>query len=179
MAAAEGLALAPWGALGGGHFKSEAARQAGDGGRKTAASDAQVAVSRVLEKIAQARGTAITSVALAYVMHKAPFVFPIVGGRKVEHLKSNIEGLALALSAEEIAEIEAAVPFDLGFPHNMLWGAKAPAIPQQVGLLNMGGTFDYVAGAQVCILSAIADGFYSVDDGTDVGQPIAPHQGGE
>lgn len=30
-------------------------------------------------------------VALAYVMQKTPYVFPVIGGRKVEHLKANIE----------------------------------------------------------------------------------------
>lgn len=31
---------------------------------------------------------------LAYVMHKTPNVFPIVGGRRIEHLKGNIEALS-------------------------------------------------------------------------------------
>jgi len=79
-----------------------------------------IQVSRVLEKIANEKETGITSVALAYVMHKTPYVFPIVGGAKVEYLKGNIEALNLKLSAEDIAEIEGAVPFDLGFPMNMI-----------------------------------------------------------
>ncbi|KAJ7766514.1 hypothetical protein DFH07DRAFT_769774 [Mycena maculata] len=48
--------------------------------------------------------------------HEAPFVFPIVGGRKVEHLMANIEALDIMLSAEQIAYIEGVLPFDKGFP---------------------------------------------------------------
>ncbi|KAI9324042.1 NADP-dependent oxidoreductase domain-containing protein [Zopfochytrium polystomum] len=42
-------------------------------------------------------------------------VFSIVGGRKVEHLKGNIAALSLELTEENIAEIEDAAPFDIGF----------------------------------------------------------------
>lgn len=88
----EGMSLAPWGALGGGYFKPK--EQWGkDGGRNLPqhrAKDVE-GVSEVLEKVAKRKGTVMTSVALAYVMHKSPYVFPICGGRKIEHLKGNIE----------------------------------------------------------------------------------------
>ncbi|QMW34685.1 hypothetical protein G4B84_010151 [Aspergillus flavus NRRL3357] len=61
-------------------------------------------------------------IALAYVRHKAPYVFPVVGGRKVEHLRGNIAALDLSLSVEEMAQTEAAYPFDHGFPHTFLSG---------------------------------------------------------
>jgi diketogulonate reductase-like aldo/keto reductase len=47
-------------------------------------------------------------------------VFPIVGGRKVEHLKQNIQALDISLSPEQIHRIDDAKPFDLGFPHNVI-----------------------------------------------------------
>jgi aryl-alcohol dehydrogenase-like predicted oxidoreductase len=58
------------------------------------------------------------AVALSYVMHKAPYVFPIVGGRKVEHLLGNIEALSISLTREQIAFLESIVNFDIGFPLN-------------------------------------------------------------
>ena len=141
----EGMGLAPWGALGGGSFKSEEQRQQqANEGRKIKATEEQIKISRALEKIAKRKNTAITSVALAYVMHKAPYVFPIVGGRSVEHLKGNVEALKLALSDEDIEEIEGAVPFDIGFPNSFLYGEKVPAHPSQVWLMGMAGTYDYV-----------------------------------
>ena len=78
-------------------------------------------VAIALNEIAKEKGTQTTSVALAYVMHKSPYVFPIVGGRKLEHLKSNIEGLSIELSDEEIDLIENAAPFEIGFPLSFLF----------------------------------------------------------
>ena len=59
-------------------------------------------------------------VAIAYVMHKTRFVFPIVGGRKIEHLEGNIEALEISLTPEHVAYLDSALPFDLGFPHTMI-----------------------------------------------------------
>ncbi|KAG8168161.1 hypothetical protein KVR01_003850 [Diaporthe batatas] len=139
----EGMGLAPWGALGGGAFKTEKQRNSQEG-RKVQATEEQIKVSGVLEKIANRKNTAITSVALAYVMHKTPYVFPIVGGRTIDHLKGNVEALKLHLSREDMKEIEGAVPFDHGFPTTFLYQGKSVDHPGEVWLLGMGGTFDYV-----------------------------------
>lgn len=53
-------------------------------------------------------------------MHKTPYVFPMIGGRKIEHLKQNIQALDVSLSPEQIQRIDSAKPFDLGFPHNVV-----------------------------------------------------------
>ncbi|KAJ4391064.1 hypothetical protein N0V93_004678 [Gnomoniopsis smithogilvyi] len=139
----EGMGLAPWGALGGGAFKSAEQRKAQEG-RQIQATEEQIKVSEVLEKIAKRKNSEITSIALAYVMHKTPYVFPIVGGRKVDHLKGNIEALKLHLSKEEMEEIEGAVPFDVGFPSVFYYQGKTPKHVNDIWLLNMAGTFDYV-----------------------------------
>lgn len=49
-------------------------------------------------------------------MQKTPFVFPLVGGRKVEHLYDNITALDITLSPQQIDYIESVTPFDVGFP---------------------------------------------------------------
>jgi aryl-alcohol dehydrogenase-like predicted oxidoreductase len=67
-------------------------------------------------------------VALAYVMHKAPHVFPIVGGRKVEQLLGNIEALRISLSPEQIAFLESTIDFDIGFPLNFIVGLLTAVI---------------------------------------------------
>ena len=59
-------------------------------------------------------------VAIAYVMQKVPYVFPIVGGRKVEHLHANLQALDVALTQAHVKKIEGAVPFDMGFPYSMI-----------------------------------------------------------
>ncbi|KAH6659870.1 norsolorinic acid reductase [Truncatella angustata] len=139
----EGMGLAPWGALGSGKFKTEEQRR-NNLGRQVQASEADIKISKALEAVAKRKGTIITSVAQAYVTHKAPYVFPIIGGRTVDHLKGNIEALTLELDEKDIQEIEAAEKFDLGFPGNFLWGEKTPEHHGKVWLLGLGGTFDYV-----------------------------------
>ena len=56
-------------------------------------------------------------VAIAYLMQKTPYVFPIVGGRKVEHLMANIEALEITLSNDQIKYLESVVSFEPGFPY--------------------------------------------------------------
>ncbi|KAI1804344.1 Aldo/keto reductase [Daldinia bambusicola] len=145
MCRAEGMGIAPWGALGGGKFKTEEQRKQADAaGRKSEATEDDIKISRVLEKVAERKGTLVTSIAQAYVTSKVPYVFPIVGGRTIEHLKGNIEALKVKLSAEDIKEIESAIPFDVGFPNSFLYGPEIPEIPGQLWFMNMGGTVDYV-----------------------------------
>ncbi|MCJ1390679.1 hypothetical protein MMC18_003540 [Xylographa bjoerkii] len=153
MCAAEGMGIAPWASVGGGNFKA-AAQRTSTPGRYGAPSENEVKVSETLEKIAERKSTAITSVALAYVMAKAPYVFPIVGGRKVDHLRGNVEALGLVLDTQDIEEIEQVGKWDAGFPHNMLFdlgrsggGAQGP---EQVGLSRNGGHVDYVERPKVC-----------------------------
>ncbi|RAK72682.1 Aldo/keto reductase [Aspergillus fijiensis CBS 313.89] len=151
----EGMAVCAYGTLGQGQFQTEAnfrEREETQAGRKgKPPTQAEKAVSKVLEAIATKKSTHITSVALAYVMHKAPYVFPIVGGRKVDHLQGNITALSIALDGQEIAQIETCYDFDPGFPHTFLsgslftgenpWAAKKP---DDVWLTKLMGNFDWV-----------------------------------
>ncbi|KAI5115989.1 hypothetical protein M0805_008991 [Coniferiporia weirii] len=130
MARAQGLALAPWNVLAGGRLRTDAeeARRAesGEKGRTVMQPDwmrneNERKVCAALEKVAKEVGTEhITAVAIAYVMQKTPYVFPIIGGRKVEHLMANIEALKISLSDEQIKYIESIIPFDPGFPNTMI-----------------------------------------------------------
>lgn len=133
-----GLALAPFRVIGGGRLRSDAdeelRRQTGEKGRTLwgpnwERNEKETKMSRALEKVAnevaQTQGrkdgeVSISAVCIAYVMQKTPFVFPIIGGRKVEHLQQNVEGLKIALSDEQIKEIEETLPFDPGFPNIMI-----------------------------------------------------------
>ncbi|KAK0471507.1 NADP-dependent oxidoreductase domain-containing protein [Armillaria novae-zelandiae] len=132
MARTLGLALAPWDVLGGGKFRTDAEeeerRQSGEKGRAVAGmgvgwerNENEKKISKALEKVAGEVGSKnIRSVALAYVMQKTPYVFPLLGGRKVEHLVSNLEALDITLSKEQIEYLESILPFDPGFPSAMI-----------------------------------------------------------
>lgn len=83
--------------------------------------------------------------ALAYIFHKIPYVFPIVGGRKIDHLKGNIQALGLSLTQEEISEIEGAAEFDGGFPMNFIFRGTTYNLglgPSDVGLTKPGVHLD-------------------------------------
>ncbi|KAK6440380.1 hypothetical protein LTR95_003387, partial [Oleoguttula sp. CCFEE 5521] len=143
-----------WAVLGGGSFKTEEQRKASEG--RVAfepLEEKAIAVSKVLEKLAKEKGTIMTSIALAYVMHKTPNVFPIVGGRKVEHLKGNIAALSIKLSAAEIEEIEDAYPFEYGFPQDFLFlGMKQPTRDgKDVFLTKLNAYIDTVPRAGVIV----------------------------
>jgi len=141
----EGMALAPWGALGGGFFKPTASFGKDARTLTSGKTGKEKQVSAVLEKISNAKNEPMTSIALAYVLHKAPYTFPIVGGRSVAHLKSNIAALDLRLTADEIKEIDGAYGFEMGFPHSFLNPNNTMVLgPEHVMFSSRFGTFDYV-----------------------------------
>lgn len=154
MARDEGMGLVPWGALGQGRLRSEQGfkeREKENTGRQNKVTDHDKAVSKVLEKIGNELDTDVISVALAYLLHKVPYVVPIIGGRKVEHLQGNIKALDVSLTEEHMKEIEKAYQFDPGFPHTFLSGSllfgPEPAMAQEPGdiwLTKLMGTFDWV-----------------------------------
>lgn len=123
MCEAEGLAILPWGALGRGMFRtSEEYNEADRAGRKMGPQDKTHRVlGQKLAQLAKAKGTTLYCVALAYVLKKAPYVFPVIGGRKVEHVQRNIEALSVELSPEELDDLDSTVPFDVGYPLSFLF----------------------------------------------------------
>ncbi|KAI0356959.1 Aldo/keto reductase [Trametes cingulata] len=147
MAREEGLALAPWNVLAAGRIRTdeeeERRRQTGEKGKSLNSrilkpvtdfpvipdwerTEDEKKVCRALEEVAKQVGAkSIQAVAIAYVMQKTPYVFPIIGGRKVEQLEANIEALNVALSEEQIKYLESILPFDAGFPHTMIGDGTA------------------------------------------------------
>ncbi|KAF2009080.1 aryl-alcohol dehydrogenase [Aaosphaeria arxii CBS 175.79] len=124
------MALCPWDVLGGGKFQTskqlEERRKANEGLRAFAGpeqTEDEARASAVLEEVAGEIGAdSIQAVALAYVMQKARYVFPMIGGRKVEHLDDNIKALSLHLSEEQIQKLDGIKEFDVGFPANFVGG---------------------------------------------------------
>jgi len=75
--------------------------------------------------------------------NKAPYNFSICGGRKTDHLKGNIDALALSLSDKEMAEIDNAWPFDVGFPLSFLsFLSQTPAGAERPGVWPSQGKVD-------------------------------------
>ncbi|KAH8157426.1 hypothetical protein CIB48_g10820 [Xylaria polymorpha] len=128
MARHFGMALAPWDVLGQGKFQTtkevEERKQRGEtlrNYRGSEQSEQELKVSAALAKVAEEHGIeSVTAVALAYIFAKYPYVYPIVGGRKVKHLEDNIQSLKINLTEKQIDYLESVTPFDLGFPGELI-----------------------------------------------------------
>ncbi|KZO93377.1 norsolorinic acid reductase [Calocera viscosa TUFC12733] len=132
MCYAEGMGIAPWGVLASGKFRTAAqlAERLEEGAMRYGSQELtenERKMSAALEKVALeiGKGVSISNVATAYVMQKQAYVFPILGGKKVEHLKDNIKALDIKLSISQIEVLDSAIPFDMGFPKGALGGDPA------------------------------------------------------
>ena len=146
MARHFGMALCPWGVLGGAQLQTtkqlEERAKNHEGGRSAGQTEQARKVSAALEKIAEEHGIdSIQQIALAYVRQKAKNVnvIPLIGGRKVEHLQNNIAALSIRLTDEQISQIENIQEFDIGFPMNFISGdprlgfQRSPLLESLVG----------------------------------------------
>lgn len=149
MCQSEGISCCLWGAAGGGNFKTEeqikALEESGEKGRsaRMGVSEADKKITKVLDKLGKAKGKSLTAIALAFVLQQQPYMFPIVGGRKVEHLKDNIQALTVTFSAEELAELKGVVEFDLGWPNTFIGQHTRDNF-----LIQNSGNYDYIPDAK-------------------------------
>ncbi|KFY28216.1 hypothetical protein V493_03048 [Pseudogymnoascus sp. VKM F-4281 (FW-2241)] len=150
----EGMAFVAWGALGGGNFRTEAQfaemRTTVREGRGREPSEDAVNVSKALEAVSQRKGTTIAAVALAYLLVKAPYVFPIIGCRTLAHLEGNIAALDVELIEEDVKEIDAAKVFEIGYPGSVFGNDL-----ESQWLPGMAGKFEYVKKAGAIQLGTI------------------------
>ncbi|KAI5917568.1 putative aryl-alcohol dehydrogenase Aad14 [Camillea tinctor] len=155
MARHFGMALAPWDVLGQGKLQSrkeiEQRRARGEGLRSLRGSEQteqEIRTSDALAKVAAEHGIeSVTAIALAYVFSKYPYVFPIVGGRKVEHLQDNIQSLKIKLTDEQIAYLESVNEFDIGFPGTFI-GPELNETVKTPPLMSTAGTLSIVKNAR-------------------------------
>ncbi|MFF5448785.1 aldo/keto reductase [Streptomyces sp. NPDC012888] len=71
-----------------------------------------LAVVAKLDELAAAKGVTAGQLALAWVQYRGDDVVPIPGTRRQRYLEENVAALAVELSADELAAVEAAVPAD-------------------------------------------------------------------
>ncbi|RIQ18963.1 aldo/keto reductase [Jiangella rhizosphaerae] len=69
-----------------------------------------LAIVATLEELAAAKGVTAGQLALAWLQHRGGDVVPIPGTRRQRYLEENLSALAIELSAEDVAAIEAAAP---------------------------------------------------------------------
>jgi aryl-alcohol dehydrogenase-like predicted oxidoreductase len=133
LCATEGLGVIPWSPLARGRltrpFGETTVRSETDVVGKAlykAEDAADHAVIDALAALAAARGEAMASLALAWHFTKPAVAAPIIGATKPAHIADAVHALDLALSAEEIAALEA--PYRPKWPTGM--GMPMPAMDQ-------------------------------------------------
>jgi aryl-alcohol dehydrogenase-like predicted oxidoreductase len=113
LCADQGIAVIPWSPLARGRLTRDwnetSERQESDlfGGRLYGALEADRKIVEAVSAVAKARGVPRAQVALAWLSQKRGITAPIIGASKPHHLDDAVAALALALTPEEIAILEA------------------------------------------------------------------------
>ena len=63
-----------------------------------------------MRSIAEAKGAAVSQIAIAWVLTRGPHIVPIVGARRRSHLSESLKALDLTLTADDLTRIEQAIP---------------------------------------------------------------------
>ncbi|MGE0432157.1 MAG: aldo/keto reductase, partial [Planctomycetota bacterium] len=67
---------------------------------------------KVIEGLAAARGCTASQLALAWLLHRGDDIVPIPGTTKISRMQENLAAASIELGADEMREIEAALPPD-------------------------------------------------------------------
>jgi aryl-alcohol dehydrogenase-like predicted oxidoreductase len=118
ICAEEGIGVIPWSPLAGGFLagKYERGNEVPEGSRaetdeytKNRFSDANWKVLNEVRSIAEKKTVSPAQVSLAWLLQKDVVDAPIVGPRRADHLEENVEALAVELTDDEIARLEAPI----------------------------------------------------------------------
>jgi len=141
MAQALDLGVCAWSPLAGGLLTgkyAERAERAGgrleDAGFRATAGDAHAGpeeVVAVLGGVAAELGVPAAQVALAWLRSRPGVVIPILGARRAEQLRGNLEAVQLELGPEHRARLDDATTPALGFPHGF------PVLPDGAPLQHL------------------------------------------
>ena len=69
---------------------------------------ANLALVDLVTVVADRRGASVGQVALAWLLAQRPWIVPIPGTRRLSRLDENVGATALELTAEDVAELDAA-----------------------------------------------------------------------
>ncbi|HEY5004713.1 MAG TPA: aldo/keto reductase [Ktedonobacteraceae bacterium] len=72
--------------------------------------DHNLALVEALRLIAEAKGAAVSQIAIAWVLTRGQDIVPLVGARRRDRLSESLKALDLTLTADDVAQIEQAIP---------------------------------------------------------------------
>ena len=127
MAEALGLAVTPWGPIGGGVLsgKYSVGWETPDSKRVAANrhrfSERNMKIAGEVKAVANELGRSSSQVAISWAMGRGPHgTIPIVGARTSAQLEDSLGALDTVLTPEMLARLDAVSKIDLGFPHDFL-----------------------------------------------------------
>lgn len=89
-----------------GDFRARSPRFAGDN------LDHNLTLVDSLRTLAEAKGATVAQIAIAWVLGRGADIVPLVGARRRDRLTESLGALDVTLTAEDLAQIEQAVPMD-------------------------------------------------------------------
>lgn len=116
MAEAFGMSVTAWGPLGQGVLSG----RSGNRNNPARHTDRQRTAAAAVDKVAAELGVPAAHVALAWTRHRSPAILPIVGVSTAAQLAENLGAVELTLPEEAVQALEAAAPFDIGFPSDFI-----------------------------------------------------------
>ncbi|MGK8524821.1 aldo/keto reductase [Nocardia asteroides] len=116
MAEAFGMTVTTWAPLAQGVLSGAAGRRT-DPGRYT---ERERAAAAAVGTVAAELGVPPAHVAIAWGRHRSPAVVPIIGVSDAAQLTENLDAAGLTLPDDAVATLEAAAPFELGFPGDFI-----------------------------------------------------------
>jgi aryl-alcohol dehydrogenase-like predicted oxidoreductase len=122
MATALGLGVTAWSPLAGGVLSGKYTQPLSGSARldPSTLDEKSHAAARAVQAVADAVGATPSQVAIAWTMHRSASIIPILGARNVEQIRDNLGATDVTLTAEQMAELEKATEFSLGFPHDFI-----------------------------------------------------------
>lgn len=137
MAGSFGMAVTPWGPLGGGvltgkYLENEEGRIEEDNQRRNSRN---TAIARKVVEIAGKINATPGQVALKWIMQRDKNYIPIVGATKASQLKDSLGSLNVDIPIDLIQELDGVSEVELGFPHDFLKNKR-------IRNIIYGGTYD-------------------------------------
>lgn len=120
MTRAFGMGLLAFNLLAGGRLTGKFNQPGGPGEptRARGANETQTAAADALIRIAAELGRSPSQVAVNWVCRRAPNAIPILGARRPAQLADTLAALDFALTAEQLAELDALAPPVRDYPHS-------------------------------------------------------------
>mgnify|MGYP001103302429 CR=1 FL=1 len=127
MAIEMGMGVTPWSPLKGGILSGKYTREShpeeGEGRYKKDSrylTEKTYGIVDALKEIAEKRGKHPAQIALAWVIGRVGVASTIIGARKMDQLRSNMDAVSIALDEEEMGRLNELSEPKLNFPHDFL-----------------------------------------------------------